>query len=284
MNNENNNILKTKKNNRKYLIILSVIIILLFITGFTILKLMNNNSNENIDNNLNNNKQDSIDGNQNTDSNNSDNEFVELSTTDEIVNKLMENVKTPTMLSHNIKDGYYYVYFYLKDKITIETMDNQMKLLLGFQKLNFPNKVTSETLKNALTEIFGKNISYFDEEMNIYVCPKYEYNNNIYTAYSGCGGAFFPKYDKKIVKSLKYNNKIEIYEQVIYIKYKFINNEREPSMIELYNADTETKLGETSIDSNQDNFEIYKDKLSTYKYTFNLEDGNYYFYSVEKVK
>ena len=30
--------------------------------------------------------------------------------------------------------------------------------------------------------------------------------------------------------------------------------------------------------------EKYEDKLSQYKYTFKLDDGNYYFYSVERVK
>ena len=44
----------------------------------------------------------------------------------------------------------------------------------------------------------------------------------------------------------------------------------------------ETLIG--TLGDNDDVFALYGDKLNSYKYTFNYENGNYYFSSVELVK
>ena len=83
-----------------------------------------------------------------------------------------------------------------------------------------------------------------------------------------------------MIKAEKTNNEIYLYEIVT------SENEVEEQSTGVKHFYTDINQT-TKIASNLTVDEVlkkYEDKLSQYKYTFKLEDGNYYFYSVERVK
>lgn len=217
--------------------------------------------------------------------------YEEVSIDDEIVTKLIKNVTADTI---DVKTA---GYFYEKGKILNTEVSNQMKLYLAIQMIQGNpdemeknlSKVTPENIASAVKEIFGPDATYTDETLND-ACRGMKYNSKTqkYSAYYGCGGALIPTYHGTIVKARKYNDRLEIDQKAMLITYEQSKTNTGDIIINIFNPNDKIDSFEIKSDDDwpeaKDLLEKYKDKLATYKYTFNLEDGNYYFYSVEKVE
>lgn len=208
-----------------------------------------------------------------------------VTVTDEM-EKLLDSVSIPIYSS-------YESYYYTNDKITVDDMDNQVKLLIGVNNYlsnkndgEFLTSMTKDKMKKELEKIFGQNVNYTDENISAGACYGFTstYDNGIYTFNGGCGGLFIPYYEKQITKAIEYDDKLELFVQAIYVNYdtdEYDGNNDSTFKYVLFDADKKTKIDTISGD-NQPNVSNYKDQLSTYKFTFNKDNNNYYFYSVEK--
>lgn len=198
--------------------------------------------------------------------------------------KLLDNVSIPILSS-------YESYYYTNDKITVDDMDNQVKLLIGVNNYLSNNNdtlkasMTKDEMEIELEKIFGENVSYTDESISAGACYGFtsDYSNNVYTFNGGCGGLFIPYYEKQITKAIEYDEKLELFVQAMYVNYDNDDYDGNDSTLKyvLFDADQKTKI-DTIAGDNQPNINNYKDQLSTYKFTFNKDNNNYYFSSVEK--
>lgn len=188
------------------------------------------------------------------------------------------------------QDSSYETYFYTNDKVTVESMDNQLKLLLGASNYNreIPNQIsmTKENMEFQLKDIFGPNINYTDESFSAGSCYGNiaEYNNNYYRFEGGCGGMYMPYYKNKITKAISYDDRLELFVQALYFSYdmdQFDGMNESSLKLNLFDADQKKKI-DTISNTEDDVISNYQDQLTTYKYTFLKEKDHYYFTSVEK--
>ncbi len=94
----------------------------------------------------------------------------------------------------------------------------------------------------------------------------------------GCDvGWRFDHYEKKYVEGIKYSDRVEITAKVLHVD---CNPETSECSVE--NLDGK-KIGNVKNSAGKYNVESYYDKGSTIKYTFKLENDNYYFVSSEFV-
>lgn len=193
-------------------------------------------------------------------------------------------------------------YFYLKDKYTKNEIDNKIKLLIGLNSMNLKNrferandyemgkaKLTASEVKEAIQSVFGKDISYqdvsYEQGDDVMFCatglPTFNSQDNSYVIKEdGCGGVLFPIYQTKLIRATKYKDRIEIEEKALYVTSSPEDENNVTSNI--YKPRKTELIAEKVTDDSQDN--QFFDKTDTYKYTFQLKDGNYYFESVELVK
>jgi len=161
----------------------------------------------------------------------------------------------------NLEDVYYDF-----DKTLATELTHDSKMFLAFASISDEDKdhidinnssedmskntytFHSAVLKEAFKKVFGENVSFENGDFDYPEC-KYDKDNDIYTCKFD-GGASMTGVSSNMVSAYKYSDRIEI--NVSAGRY-------EPS-------------NDTKVD------------LGNYKYTFKLEDGNYYFYSVEKIK
>lgn len=190
-------------------------------------------------------------------------------------------------------------YFYIKDKYTKNEIDDTIKLLIGLNSIDLKNrfertneyelgtvKLTALEVRNSIENVFGKDITYNDvkEKITMPFCAvgavTFNSEDNSYLITEpGCGGTLNPYYSTKIISATKYENRIEIEEKAIYIT---ANTENENNITtNIYKANKTDLIAENITTSDYDQ---YFDKTDSYKYTFKLEDENYYFESVEKIK
>ena len=215
--------------------------------------------------------------------------------------------------------GKYWGYFYQKDKYTVDTIDNQVKLLLGYLKQRYLDfgkndtnffdefvnckdcnevyyEISKETLKKQIENIFGKDTSYQDMSFNGGYNNKviYDENTGVYKinrkVTSSFGGFHVPIYYHKIVKAVKYEDRLEITEKMFFAKgypysiYKSTEIPEDGGDYKGLEYVGLSKMDENGIESLDDTMEAYEEQLNSYKYTFKYEKGNYYLNSVELVK
>lgn len=216
----------------------------------------------------------------------------ELDVTSSEVTDLMDKISISDMSMDLVG------YFYSSDKITVDTMDNNIKLVIGLQTSYKKNEalteLTKEQMATNIKSVFGKNTTYTDKDVTGGACygssAKYNSSSNTYTLDGGCGGTGPERaYYEKVTKAIKTSNTIEVYQQAIYTvpDENGDMNDFDNISVTIYTPDKKTKIA-TSTVGEVDNkkealIDTYKDTLPTYKFTFNKEDNNYVFYSVEKV-
>lgn len=186
-------------------------------------------------------------------------------------------------------------YYYLHDNITKDTLDNQIKLIVGLQKSYRQDESITAISKTQMTtniqSVFGKDMTYQDENIDAAcygTAANYNSQNQTYELVGGCGGMFIPYYRSKVVSAIRTEDSIIIDEKAIYADFNTDSWDGESEVpMELYTPDQKTRITDTTdatYSGHEDEFiDQYQDQLPTYRYTFKLEDGNYYFDSVEKV-
>ena len=200
----------------------------------------------------------------------------------------------------------------------ISNIPNDLILRLGWDKLTPTDKqqinstlkvtVTSDILKKSITNIFGNSVNYTDGSFQPVDVPTfYEYlshpdqmgiveysqNDNLYTEnmYQG-GGRDLPFIHTELQKAIKYDDKIDIYVNPVFIDIEYSDYYDNYILYKSFNFDTNTFEESISIVSSDDYSKAVissmsnrvvsniSNKLNTYVFTFNLDSttGNYYLY------
>lgn len=199
-------------------------------------------------------------------------------------------------------------YFYQKDSIFASEIDNKTKLFLALNNAQTTTDeleqtlfVSDSSLKTAMIDLFG-NVDYQNESLTTtkgcgFSNASYNADNKQYSIAIACGGTGYNYYITKLVQARKYSDRIEIYEKHIGIKrtwnedknlevtsvYKYFKQDKNSCIG--YDCMSGVELiadGLENFDTN--NIDEYMQKADTYKYTFKLENGKYYFSKAEKVK
>lgn len=301
------------------IIIIFILIIVLVCLGFYTYKIKNdiNNTNTIV-------QEDTLDSSENVSTNTSDlsntntteNIGTEVNINDSIVKVLIEKIDFPTYATASI---------YNEGEFNLDTISNDLILRLGWSKLNdddketflnndeemYKDRVTKEILNSSILDIFGPNVKYTDKSFTNIDVPTFygyeqnqgeiNYSNNVYTADSiDGGGGDVPFIHQEVKKVLKYNDKIEVYVNTVFIDTQYIDDDNggdfEYIIYKNYNNNKfEEKLTETTSEefsknysndeyngniSLKSNSEIAKiaNQLNTYVYSFELDNirGEYY--------
>ena len=283
--------IKTNKSN----IIIIILIVVIFALGAYIIydklvsKMFNNKesvtTNEKIETQNIDNKDNVKDDNVNDDNVNSD-KIVQLDINSSLVLSLMDMLK--------IDDTNWDVsgYFFTENKIDSSNLNNQIKLILGYQS-NVKNviingnisddeeislkTINSLKMKTAIQRIFGQNITYFNEDITLSPCyaSKYDKNTDSYIpTLEGCGGTLLPSYSSQIYKAEQTSDLIKIYNYALYILPS-------TSKVNVYKTDKKTLLGTVNYDDSLSNLFSEGD---SYIFTFKQNsDGTYYWLSSEMI-
>lgn len=219
-----------------------------------------------------------------------------LSIEDEIVEKLME--APHYFIGDDYLDTYYDGVLYDQD-YNVENIPDKIKILMGITasgikivdnkdiQANQKIVLKASKVREQVESIFGKNVKYTDQDVDNYGINKgifkYDQKNDEYYYIVTTGSIFFtPKYKTLIVDAKKYDDRIEITEKVARLEYDV-----QPSgdyKINILKKKNDTDLIDTIKEEDNFSFDNYKNKLNSYKYTFNKDGNNYYFYSVELEK
>lgn len=174
------------------------------------------------------------------------------------------------------------------------TIPNEYALAIGIKKyINSQNAyvetISKEDIEKNIKDILGS--SYEINHQGVFILTdsycRFDYDDQEeqYNNLSGCGGDWYNKFYRKVIKATKKKDKIEIIEKSIYVNnmwdddYSHVtiyNNIIDKKQIEYY-EDNPEKTREISIDD-------YLDKSSTYKYIFEKENDHYIFKKLELVK
>lgn len=215
----------------------------------------------------------------------------ELKTTDSIITTLYKSVELGR--SYNALRHYY---FYSYDKLFVKYMDDAFIKEMALSKLTLLDKTTIDAniLEKQYKNIVGNNTIYKNRTFQTQ-CSTLKYNAtlNDYTIIKNPTCDTTPKdndeYFDKIQSAYQYSDRIEINTLVGYKEEKK----------EQVDEGVLTSTGEVIIKKDMDDTEIIgtftesldeikkkidESKLAKYKYTFRLDNNNYYFYSVEKVE
>ncbi len=145
------------------------------------------------------------------------------------------------------------------------------------------DSLTKDELQNALFTIFGEHTSFIVPEEDFGTCPKYTYDaeaSEYKTSSTKCDTNSNISLESTIVKAIKSEDQIEIYEAVA-----FIDNENN----KVYKkVDANGEVDDELEDMTKETFLIDRDykKVNQYKYifTYNEDTSNYIFESLSLVK
>lgn len=210
----------------------------------------------------------------------------------DINNKQFWYIKEIPITNYEKNKAKYFGYLYKQEKISKEQMSDDIKTLLVLKKLNLTTKQTNETCEQIISEselvttyqqIFGKNENFKLPE-NTTLFPKIQNKENEIIVNTCSKESIQEKGHTILTKSLnseKKENELYIYEVATLVEEI---EDKENITYNLY-KDFEKK---EQIASNIAKSEIFNNdnlqKMQKYKYTFKLEDNNYYFSSIEKVE
>lgn len=191
-------------------------------------------------------------------------------------------------------------YLYLKDQYDKNEIVDNIKLLIGLNSLDLKNRfqkgntdelgtvtLTSEEVRSTIKNIFGPTVIYNDvTKMDACAVGSIAFNtqsNSYFIIEPSCGGVLNPFYKTKVISAKKYSDRIELEEKAIFIKP---NGEDSNNITyNIYKPNKTDVIAEivNLANDSEDEYSQYFDKTNTYKYTFKLENNNYYFESVEKI-
>lgn len=189
---------------------------------------------------------------------------------------LLDNMKLD--LSYD-NPNIYYLYTGNFDKTNIK---DTIKLNLLYKFIENKNEtdynytIKEEDMINAYLKLFGSLDNYNPTSFTV-GCMQFYYNNveAIYTAYKFNCDSSNPLIIKEEIKDMYEDNGKLVIETVMGVVNQ--NNNYLFNYSNLYSAVV------TDFDGNKSVLD-YEDKLNTYKYIFNSNDGNYYFEGIEKMK
>lgn len=215
-----------------------------------------------------------------------------LQVTDNTVTTLYKNIE----LGRNYNALRHY-YFYSYDKILVEYMDEVFIKEMALSRLTLTDDTTSvdaNLLEKQYKNIVGNNTTYKNRTFQTQ-CADFKFDSST-ASYSISKDTTCKKviesnegYFDKITEAYKYNDRIEIIARVGYYE-----EEKELVGDGIYQSTGKIKV-KKNMDTNEviqtftENLEQIKEiidynSLTKYKYTFTLDNTNYYFYSVEVVE
>jgi hypothetical protein len=217
----------------------------------------------------------------------------ELDVDSEEVTKIMRNMNLVNDISKILAGDYEVGYFYLKDSYKETEIDNAIKLIIALNNTDLSQLSTendeitlnADEVKTTIKKIFGPNFTYTDVE-RLEGCNLITFdsqNNNYNIKKLKCNKNDTSTYKTKIMHAKKYNDRIEIEEKAIYINSQLLDDGN--TVYNIYKQNKKDMIAEgvkLNIDSKEE-YEKYFENTDTYKYIFKIEDGNYYFESVEKI-
>ncbi len=177
----------------------------------------------------------------------------------------------------NTKSKNYDYYYFQQDKLLVENMDNQFRLLLAFNNtLSTEETRTNEEMQKAYTNLFGA-IEYKPETFDAN-CIEYTYDDKslIYTHQQNaatCPSSGCNSKKEEILSAYQYADRIEITTAVAFVntcELKYYTDYKYTNMV--FDGKEYTK---GILNTN-------KDKFDHYIYTFTLNNGKYVFTGVEK--
>ena len=213
-------------------------------------------------------------------------------------------VKTPdyytviNYLNLNTLPKEYYGYFFKNDELSVNDMDNQIKVYMAIRKIVADNptaylntdkklEINASDVEKALTTLFGKEVKYEHTSLSGNACSytdfKYDKENNLYTQMpSDCPDAARNTIYTELVSTNEDEDKIVISEKVAIINFDY-NLEEKKTYYYVYRD-----LEATDLIATAENYGIdsCRDNVPTYQFTFlkDKESGTYYFDKVELVK
>ena len=303
MNNENK-----KSNNLLLWIIIILLIILIGIGGVLVYTSYSDDVNTNINNYVNENNKVEEDNNKNEDLENDtdkDEVIVEnLNLNSDLINIIVKKIDffnrgefNYTQIDDNDEK---FGILYKNDKLLIKDLPAEIRM--GYVVDNFDLEteaeyggvndygvvkyiINNDKFKQKYFQLMGKDVNY-EPVVYDYICPSPTIENgNIIFYHGGCGGTWEPplyKIFKKYTRAEKNNNEVYLYEKIAFVNINLVDDSSE---FDIYSDIEHTNLIANSVKNENEIFSSkYINKFSEYKYTFKLEDGNYIFHSVEKVK
>lgn len=183
----------------------------------------------------------------------------------------------------------YYNIYYKQDVTKMSELSEDFKKLLSYYTLysslqdTTTNNIVFDAndLKQQYITIFGNDNNYIDEDIHCN-CPAniiYLPTDKKYVIGGAYGMMILEGYNNKIMEARKYNDKIEIYEKVVF----YVEDENTGNISYYKDGDFKEKITEISGNM-QFKFDDYQKQYNTYKYTFMLKNNTYYFDSVERIK
>lgn len=225
-----------KKNTGLIVLVVVLVIALLGTSAFIVYdKVLSNNTkveNENTEENKNTNKVENQEKTENFDLNNS------------LVQNLYSMINLPVLKDMN---GYYY--FYKNVKITIDNIDNDVKLYMAYSQLSDSDIIETKTpesgggyfmsasfdidkFDSAMKKTFGNNVTYIKDDFMPEGCDSYNFhyddNSKQYKSdpLGGCGGGPSLRYlFSEPYKAIKQNDNIILYEKFAFINIGDFNDE-----------------------------------------------------------
>lgn len=226
---------------------------------------------------------------------------------------IIRGLKNKISVFDSFKAGSYYGYFYQSDYLDFNNMSDDAKVMIGItQNKNFSNDfinatyeaqapdgnnlnviiLSKEEVQNGINSFFGPNTNYIDTDLrdsSLDYCGfsgfKFDNTRNVYMSNPiTCEGFPTPYIDTKIINAHQSGKTIEITIKIAYINYE-INNKGEITKYVYRNNNKINLLEKHSIlTDNSYNINNILNKLDAYKFTFNLNSDNYYYFTkVEKV-
>lgn len=188
----------------------------------------------------------------------------------------------------------YFAPLYKKDILYAADLDDKIKMFLTVNNSDYKEngtfieyscngssyQISEETLEKTFKQIFGKKEQYKTVEYNIWAPFLKRVEDNLII--DECGDDIIgPSYwvYSKVTRATTKKDELYLYELV-----GLVDETRDYGTwpFPLYNDVNRSKLlGNTT---ENEIFTKYEDSLSEYKYTYKLEDGNYYFYKVERIR
>lgn len=217
-----------------------------------------------------------------------DNETVkveeELDLKDGIIEKLLTVIKGKNNLSsHKYLPQYMDSFFYkINEETSVDKIANDDLLKLVWLNLKDTSDKTDveggftvsvDTFKKKYESIFGPNLVFSKDTTSTSAdaCLKVNYNtaNDNYEFYDTCTSDSNIEVIPKVVRAVKSNKELKIYEQVAFYSDNILYGD-----IDLRK--------EITKEYDESKFEQYGKSLNTYIYTFNVGDnGNYYFSKID---
>jgi len=214
------------------------------------------------------------------------NENIDL----EIAKKIHSSL-TYKNISENFGKDYFSLY-YGKDYLTVNKLPSNFIIYLAIINLNnnsFLNEcnnsitIPTETVDKKIKELFGNikydKISWKSKDESLEIIYNEEFDN--YTIINKkCSGISFGEghIETEFIESRISGNTLEIYEYVYYLDY--VENSDGSYVLNYYDSlDNNGKIVATGELDN-----VARNKLLKYKFTFKIENDNYYFETYEKVK